>query len=732
MALHTSLRVRLLLHSLAVLCLTTTAALAQMPATIRGTVADQTTGDLLLGATVRVAGQPASATATDLDGAFAVPYTPTAQPDTLVVSYVGYRPFRVVLRGVPAAPIAVRLVPASGLTLAQVEVTAKRPIAEDFIVRELDYLTIVTNPAAAADPLLAVRTLPAATTLDESASISLRGSDPTQTGIYLNNVPVYDAVKFAQLTGIGTFGIFSVDLVKSVLVFPSNPPLEFGNAGAGLISLTTDEQRRDKFVQASLGLANSGVLVGRPVGERGMFKAYVNAQNGQLLRAVNPASFRQLTRFGLVDGGAHFATKIGEYGTFKAFGYGLSERYAYRPSAGSPEAYRYRNLRGFYTLSYEQAWPHADLALSHGLGNRRAEDALGNYRTTRRFADYYAAAHYRRYWFDALSTRVGVSYDERRLHLAGQFPVRRDDMSATAPTYAAAFGQGRTLWEAYQYTKFTRGPWVVGAGLRLNALPRPAQPGYGSAQLNMRRNLNIRSFLNLSGGQYTSFTSPDPVYYGFLRTRIRQVALDYSAGSASPDGAILTAAIYAKQERSVLRTNLLGAEVFGQRTFFKRLRADLAAATMHAAPTHYDAADPDARVLALAQRRYDVRFQLKSTLKLVGKWGELGAFAQYRAGAPFTPVLGTTPDPATGSLLPQYAGEVNADYLPNYFRADLTASKFIRRQTNGNTLVLYAVCSNILNIRNVSGYSYTPDYTQALPNYFQRRLLYFGVVKTWQ
>jgi hypothetical protein len=698
-------------------------------------VADQTTGDLLLGATVRLAAQPASATATDLDGAFTLPYTP-GKPDTLVVSYVGYRPFRLVLRGVPAAPVAVRLVPANGLTLAQVEVTAKRPIAEDFIVRELDYLTIVTNPAAAADPLLAVRTLPAATTLDESASISLRGSDPSQTGIYLNSVPIYDAVKFAQLTGIGTFGIFSVDLVKSVLVFPSNPPLEFGNAGAGLISLTTDERRRDKFVQASLGLANSGLLLGRPVGERGMLKAYVNAQDGQLLRAVNPASFRQLTRFGLVDGGTHFATKIGEYGTFKVFGYGLSEWYAYRPATGGPEAYRYRNLRGFYTLSYEQAWPHADLALSHGLSYRRAQDALGSYRTTRRFADYYAAVHYRRYWFDALSTRIGLSYDERRLQLAGQFPVRRDDMSATAPTYAAAFGQGRTLWEAYQYTKFTRGPWVMGAGLRLNALPRPKQPGYGSAQLNLRRNLSAHNFLNLSGGQYTSFTSPDPVYYGFLRTRIRQLALDYTAASANPDRATLTAAVYAKQERSVLSTNLVGAEVFGQRTFFGRLRADLAAATVHAAPARYNAADPDARALALAlalaQRRYDVRFQLKSTLKLVGKWGELGAFAQYRAGAPFTPVLGTTSDPATGSLLPHYPTDVNADYLPNYFRADLTVSKFIRRQTNGNTLVVYAVCSNILNTRNVSGYAYTSDYTQALPQYFQRRLLYFGVVKTWQ
>lgn len=722
---------RLWLRSLAVLCLLGPAAQAQTQAVLRGTVADHSTGEKLLGATVRLAGQPASATATDLDGAFALPYAP-GRPDTLLVSYVGYRPFRLLVREALAAPVAVRLVPTGGLTLGQVEVTAQRPIAEDFIVQELGYLKIVTNPAAAADPLLAVRTLAAATNLDESASISLRGSDPSQTGIYLNHVPIYDAVKFAQLSGIGTFGIFSVDLVKSVLVFPSNPPLEFGNAGAGLISLSTDEQRRDKFVQASLGLANSGLLAGRPVGRRGMVKAYANLQDGRLLRALNPASFAQLPRFGLVDGGVHYAAKIGAYGTVKAFAYGLSEQYAYRPVTGGPTLYRYRNLRGFYTLSYEQAWLNSDLVLSHGRSERQAKDAFGTYQTTRRGTDHFAAAHYRRYWTAALSTRIGVSYDERRLHLEGQFPVRAGELSATTPTYATAFGQGRTLWEAYQYSKLKRGRWVVGLGLRLNALPRPAQPGYGSAQLNLRRNLSAHQFLNLSGGQYTAFGSPDPTLYGFLRTRIRQLALDYSAVSPSPDGPVFTAALYAKQEVSVLSTRVVGAELFGQRTFFGCLRADLAAATVHATPASYAADSPEARELALAQRRYDVRFQLKSTLKLARKWGELGLFAQYRAGAPFTPVLGTTPDPATGELLPRYPQQFNASYLPNYFRADLTASKFIRQKTNGSTLVLYAVCSNLLNTRNVSGYAYTAGYTQAVPEYFQRRLLYFGLVKTWQ
>ena len=173
-------------------------------------------------------------------------------------------------------------------------------------------------------------------------------------------------------------------------------------------------------------------------------------------------------------------------------------------------------------------------------------------------------------------------------------------------------------------------------------------------------------------------------------------------------------------------------EIFAERTFTSHFRADLAVAAIRAGRQRFDKQNPDAQALARAQRRYNLPFSLKSNLRLAGKWGELGAFAQYRAGAPFTPVLGAAPDPATGQPLPQYAPEPNQAALPNYFRADFTASKFIRQKANARTLVLFAALSNVFNTRNVSRYAYSADFSQATPEYFQRRLLYFGLVKTWQ
>ena len=46
--------------------------------------------------------------------------------------------------------------------------------------------------------------------------------------------------------------------------------------------------------------------------------------------------------------------------------------------------------------------------------------------------------------------------------------------------------------------------------------------------------------------------------------------------------------------------------------------------------------------------------------------------------------------------------------------------------------MLFAGLSNIFNTRNVSGYTYSADFSQAMLTHFQQCILYFGLVKTWQ
>ena len=206
--------------------------LAQETVSISGRVLDAVTQESLPGANVYALGPTGETAAAPTSRERS--RSPLRPTDSLMVTFVGYQ--EQLVPADPTNPVLVVKMVAFAPDMETVTVRASSLAAEEFSIKKIEQLEIYTNPNAKADPLLAVNSLPAATTLDESANISLRGSSPAQTGIFLNDVPVYDAVRFAQLNGIGTFSIFNASIIQALQVFPSNPPLEFGNTSAGLIS----------------------------------------------------------------------------------------------------------------------------------------------------------------------------------------------------------------------------------------------------------------------------------------------------------------------------------------------------------------------------------------------------------------------------------------------------------------------------------------------------------------
>jgi hypothetical protein len=80
-----------------------------------------------------------------------------------------------------------------------------------------------------------------------------------------------------------------------------------------------------------------------------------------------------------------------------------------------------------------------------------------------------------------------------------------------------------------------------------------------------------------------------------------------------------------------------------------------------------------------------------------------GARWSYRSGSPFTPVVGTGLFP-DGRVRPVF-GSVNSQRVPAYHRLDLRAD-----YKRTDRLTAYFELINAYNRRNVSGYSYSPDY----------------------
>ncbi|MCB1756354.1 MAG: TonB-dependent receptor [Gammaproteobacteria bacterium] len=92
------------------------------------------------------------------------------------------------------------------------------------------------------------------------------------------------------------------------------------------------------------------------------------------------------------------------------------------------------------------------------------------------------------------------------------------------------------------------------------------------------------------------------------------------------------------------------------------------------------------------------------------KWS-LGGKLWMHSGAPYTPVIGATPDEQISGLYnPQYA-EVNSKRLPLYSRLDMRVDRTFRR-VGHKQISAYLEVLNLLDARNVSGYDYNGDYSE--------------------
>ena len=150
---------------------------------LSGQVIDAVSNEPLIGANLYVKSDWRRGTSTNVYGYFKLDGVEPG--DSLMVSYIGYQEAIYVVNSTSDVIIPME---ESLVNMTEIVVTAEKMVAEEFSYKKIKKLDIYLNPSAKADPLLAVNSLPSATTLDESANISFRGSGPGETGIVGNEV----------------------------------------------------------------------------------------------------------------------------------------------------------------------------------------------------------------------------------------------------------------------------------------------------------------------------------------------------------------------------------------------------------------------------------------------------------------------------------------------------------------------------------------------------------------
>lgn len=245
--------------------LTGISLLAQQNITVSGTIKDDATGELLIGAVVRVNEVPSAGVVTNEYGFYSL--TLPAGRYTLRVSYTGYK----------EQIQSIQLVQSKRVDWALVE---DRKVLDEVIVRSvkknrnitsaemgtenLDMKTIAKLPVlfGEKDVLKSIQLLPGVKSNGEGGTgFSVRGGATDQNLILLDEAPVYNASHL-----LGFFSTFNSDALKDASIIKGNSPAQYGGRLSSVMDIKMkDGNKKDYTVTGGIGLIASRLAVEGPI-----------------------------------------------------------------------------------------------------------------------------------------------------------------------------------------------------------------------------------------------------------------------------------------------------------------------------------------------------------------------------------------------------------------------------------------------------------------------------------
>lgn len=672
---------------------------------IKGKVVDAELNEGLLGAHVYFLKNWRVGTITGLDGSFKLPLDPAYPNDSLIVSYIGFE------EQVVTAKNGVTIVLESiEIDAGEVVITAKPLIAEEFKYVEIKKLDVYMNPAAKADPILAVNSLPSSTTTDESANISLRGSSPIETGTFLNSVPIYDAVRYSQLNGIGTFSIFNTSIIKDLAVFPGNPPLEFGNTTAGVISLSTDDYiLKGSSNSVILSLANLGYSREQKLNKNQSIKFFTNWQPSRAIKAINSKSLDAIKSFNSGDFGAYWYGSKGGV-SWKVLNYSLLENYQFKYNHPSYQGiFEQTKKRSFLASTLTMPLANGEFSVNNGLSISDGRYSYSTIDIEVVKKDFFGGINYLRS-NEKFSFKSGMSFDYREAKSQGNYHEFFYAHDLDHPTVDFNDEQVSQTLDSYIYLKyFLTEKWALGSGLRKN-IPINGQKNYLSRQLNLAFNDDNWTLI-MGAGKYFKHGLIENTGNAFsaesfqlsMDVKYTQTAYSVALSLFDKDNAIDGTEYTAR-----------GAELYAEYRISSKIKGSSSVTWLDAQNKNND------------DFQYDLSYFFRSNLSYSpGKlWTIEGTFVT-REGLPYTAVSSVTFDSNLGVYEPTYADDDLR--LSNYGNLSLSVSKIFAISEKVN-VISFVSLSNVLDQKNERGFSYNFDYTNASPSFFSRRTGYAGVV----
>lgn len=247
-----------------ILLLTVSSVNAQNAYTVSGVIKDASTGETLIGASIKVTGTSSFGTLTNSYGFYSV-NVPSGEY-SITASFIGYKP--VIKTASITKDLRINVDLEVNNELQEVVVTAvkrnENVSSPQMSLQKINVQEIKNVPVlfGEKDVLKTIQLLPGIKSAGEGNSgFYVRGGSTDQNLILLDEAPVYNASHL-----LGFFSTFNSDAIKDISVYKGGMPAQYGGRLASVLDIKMNDGNRKKHtVEGGLGLISSRLKVEGPI-----------------------------------------------------------------------------------------------------------------------------------------------------------------------------------------------------------------------------------------------------------------------------------------------------------------------------------------------------------------------------------------------------------------------------------------------------------------------------------
>lgn len=239
-------------------------ATAQKTYSISGIVKESNSGEILLGASVKILENPSAGAITNRYGFYSI--TLPTGPYTLVASFAGYRPDTLKIQLNKNSSLGFQLA-ASGAMLSDVKVQSSKNKeisksimgAQKLSVQEIEKVPVIFGEK---DIMKTIQLLPGIKTVGEgSGGLYVRGGGADQNLVLLDEATIYNGSHL-----MGFFSAFNADAIKDLTLYKGAMPANYGGRLSSVVDVTmNDGNNQDFHAKGGIGLIASRLTLEGPL-----------------------------------------------------------------------------------------------------------------------------------------------------------------------------------------------------------------------------------------------------------------------------------------------------------------------------------------------------------------------------------------------------------------------------------------------------------------------------------